>query len=436
MKKSRYNFMIPLQGQYVLYNAMTENLSILDTQVAELYCNNDIETIREKHPTFCEYLIENRFVVPQETDEYTELLENLKKEDSNPFIFSLAVNPTLNCNMRCWYCYENHSGNLMMKETVLNSIKRLIDNRISIEGFRNFHLAFFGGEPLLNFDTVAKPLIEYLNEKVIGHEIKISTSFVTNGFLITPDILDFLNQFGHGTHFQITIDGNCELHDAVRKTTVGDSSYWRILKNVVKILSYPDMSVTLRCNFTGINLASFQDVASDVEELLTNAKVDSSRLSFDFHQVWQDKGNATSETDLDDILPIIKSVFTDLGLNVHVNRHASRYRCYADKHTHALVNYNGDIYRCTARDFKPENREGHLNEDGTITWNQLSQKRDSVLHNNQTCASCNIYPLCCGVCSQSKLESGRTLGCDFNYSTTDKQELVRERICWLINNSK
>jgi len=31
-----------------------------------------------------------------------------------------------------------------------------------------------------------------------------------------------------------------------------------------------------------------------------------------------------------------------------------------------IVNYNGDVYKCTACDFAKTKREGKLNEDGTI----------------------------------------------------------------------
>ncbi|HOH74428.1 MAG TPA: hypothetical protein PKW38_01450, partial [Paludibacteraceae bacterium] len=71
-----------------------------------------------------------------------------------------------------------------------------------------------------------------------------------------------------------------------------------------------------------------------------------------------------------DILDII-SVFKANNLKTSYNKYNDSVResCYGDKKNQATINFNGDVYKCTARDFKPENREGVLMDDGTIEWN-------------------------------------------------------------------
>lgn len=52
-----------------------------------------------------------------------------------------------------------------------------------------------------------------------------------------------------------------------------------------------------------------------------------------------------------------------------------RHSCYADKENEAVINYNGKVYKCNARDFKEDNCEGILDESGNIQWNDFHQLR-------------------------------------------------------------
>lgn len=435
MKKNKYNFVRCIRGQYVLYNALNDKLCLLDSRIATLYNDNAPLDIENIHPTFYKYLCANEFIIDDDVDEYTLLLSRWKATDEDNTVFSLSVNPTLNCNMCCWYCYEKHSGKLNMSDAVLSHIKTLIEYRMSQPQFKAFHLGFFGGEPLLNFDKIAGPLIEFLHDNGIRSEVGTSVSFVTNGFLITPTILNFLELMAPNSHFQITIDGNEMLHDAVRFVSGGKGSYRRILENIALILTHKSMAVVVRCNYTGRNIASFQDVASDLAMVLKEQSTSTTNLSIDFHRVWQD----SSEHNADEVMATVKQVkdsFRQFGFNVTAERRSNRYRCYAERRNHALVNFNGDLYRCTARDFVPEKAEGKLSSDGQLQWNERSRHRDAIKWSNKMCTRCLIYPLCCGSCSQSKLENMSYDKCDYGYDEAERMHIVDERIIWLLEQSK
>lgn len=58
------------------------------------------------------------------------------------------------------------------------------------------------------------------------------------------------------------------------------------------------------------------------------------------------------------------------GFYVNEVRAVSPSRCYGDHANHFIVNYNGDLYKCSARDFTKENREGVLTSDGDLEWNE------------------------------------------------------------------
>ena len=50
---------------------------------------------------------------------------------------------------------------------------------------------FFGGEPLLKFNDIIKPLVEKYNEKVYFN-------ITTNGILLDEDIVDFFYKYNVG----------------------------------------------------------------------------------------------------------------------------------------------------------------------------------------------------------------------------------------------
>lgn len=101
--------------------------------------------------------------------------------------------------------------------------------------------------------------------------------------------------------------------------------------------------------------------------------------------------------------------------------------CYGDKLNHALVNYNGDVFGCTARDFIPENRIGFLELDGTIKYNEEKQNlRNNAKLYKKVCQSCRIAPICGGGCKQRAYESLEIEGCSMGYSEEDIDEMITD----------
>lgn len=66
MKKSLYNFLFLCEGDWVLFNLATEEMSLLDAKVKQIYEENDMEGIRRLHPDFYAFLTEKRFAVPDD----------------------------------------------------------------------------------------------------------------------------------------------------------------------------------------------------------------------------------------------------------------------------------------------------------------------------------------------------------------------------------
>ena len=104
------------------------------------------------------------------------------------------------------------------------------------------------------------------------------------------------------------------------------------------------------------------------------------------------------------------------------------YNCYADRENSVIINYDGKIYKCTARDFREDNSEGLLNKEGSIIYNSNMKKRMDIRYNNDNCVDCLIFPIC-NICSQYCLENiNRNSGCLRNLSDNDKLHIILDRI--------
>ena len=99
---------------------------------------------------------------------------------------------------------------------------------------------------------------------------------------------------------------------------------------------------------------------------------------------------------------------------------------------HFIVNYNGDLYKCSARDFTKENREGILTSDGDLEWNEKRALRERIKYGNSACMACRIYPLCHGGCSQGKLDQQGVNGCIKHYTELNKVKIIRDRLEFLL----
>lgn len=423
---SRYTHLIDNGKNYFLFNIFTDKTLALQPELARLIADNreHIDTIREIHPQLYEVLQNEGYMVPSDKNEVEEVLKCWKEEDCNPEFLSIIVLPTLDCNLRCWYCYEEHNAGTVMKEDVLDRIRKLIDVRTSSPELKRLNISFFGGEPLMGFNKIVFPLLSYAKQLCKERQKQLTVGFTTNGTLFNTDMVGKLKSLDAPIQLQITLDGNREKHDSVRCTRQGGKTYDMIVANI-KLLLRNGFSVTCRLNYTSDNIETLKDIVPDFKDI---SQEDRRLLNFYMQQVWQDKAEKCIEKQEENILASLRRNRLRTGLPSRCSKH----RCYADAENSICINYNGDVHKCTARDFKPEVREGELKEDGSIEYNEKYRKRMMLKFGYRSCQECSIYPMCHGGgCSQDKLERDGIMtgeGCAFNYTEKDKMNLVCERL--------
>lgn len=428
MKLSKYSFVIKRGSDYVLYNCWTEKMAVLEDRLREWLESGDVDHIQDIHPEFYDYLLREQFIVDNEVNEAEEVIRKWKEEEGREDCLSLMVNSTLDCNMRCWYCYEKHRANTDLTPETVSSMLKLIRKRITNPKLKSVHISFFGGEPLLNFERIVWPFLKQINDIRNEYHKQFSISFTSNSYLLSNEIIGKMNSLNLSRPIviQVTLDGNEEIHNKTRHVFSGEGTYKKILSNIQLSLN-KGIQVVLRFNCTGHNIRTFVDVLADMKDWKAQEKTN---LTIDLQQVWQD--SARSDIDMPAEQNKLRSLFLKEGFTVNPLKAITPFRCYADNANHFIVNYNGDLYKCSARDFIKENREGFLTSNGDLEWNEKRTLREKLKYGNPVCLACKIYPLCHGGCSQAKLENERNMTCLKQYSDYDKVKIIKSRVEFLL----
>lgn len=428
MKLSKYTHIIRKGTCSIIYNCHTEAVSAVENKLADFLNDGNIESIASIHPEFYDFLRESEFIVPTDEIEYEKVIERWKKEEESP-TYSVFVNPTLDCNLNCWYCYEEHRKGSIMDQKTIDSVIAHVNNIVEVRKIKELSLSFFGGEPLIMLHKVILPLIKEVQQICIKNNVQLHVGFVTNGTLLTPGNIELLLNLNlsTGCSFQITFDGNKVYHDRTKKFANGNGSYDLILCNLRNALS-AQFNVVIRLNMTADNIDSYYDLLSDLKKIPIESK---KCAQIDFQHIWQDGGRIRPE-ELLKRQTELRDAFIAAGFDVKELKNIDPYRCYADRCNHVTVNYNGDLYKCTARDFKKEEREGILNEDGTLSWNEKRELREKLKFGNNACLKCRIYPLCHGGCSQYKIDMKESDVCIRQRSEEDIDAVIEQRVDYLL----
>ena len=428
MKYSQFNSIIPYADKFVLYNSFENKVIFLESKLKDILmkekdgCIDNLQTI---HPSFFEYLVENQFIVSTKIDE----LENVKKivyeTINNEETYELTINPTLNCIFKCWYCYQEHIQSKMNKDTI-GRVKQFISRISQKEKLKLLQVCFFGGEPLIYFKQVIVPIMETLIIETQKYKKELGIGFTTNGYLIDDKFINYLKEKKIKPLFQITLDGYKDAHDKVRYINKEKSTYYHIINNIKKLVEN-EMFVYVRINYTAENVRDTYKIAADLS--IIDKEFGKEYMIVDFHRVWQD--NQKDDTNF--IVDRNIEIFKENGVNAKLTDYSPnnmRYSCYADKRNSAQINFNGDVFKCTARDLKTESRDGFIDENGNIVWeNNSLEKRMNAKFHNKPCLSCRLLGICNGGCSQHALDNlNKQDYCIYFLDEKEKDKVVKKKV--------
>lgn len=143
-------------------------------------------------------------------------LEEYRKYRSKVGIQHAIVNLTDQCNLRCPYCFTCHNERKASLDVLKGTVDFLIKEgeRVGYPKQAEKSIAFFGGEPMLMYDSLIVPFIHWIEDSGVAKEYNFTFSITTNGTLLNEERIKFL--WSHNIPILLSIDGAKETQDNQR----------------------------------------------------------------------------------------------------------------------------------------------------------------------------------------------------------------------------
>lgn len=427
MKYSHYNVVtdpINRKGNRLLYNLRTEEAVIIDAQTFGHYERGSLDISETARGT----LQGIRAIVPLEENELSQVIAENKEAVASQYTFSFTILPSANCQLGCVYCGQAHAPG-SLNESLYQKTLDYIDQ--SLTGSNRTHVAigWFGGEPLLGFNTI-KQLTPQIKDIARRHNCTYSARITTNGLLLNPR--NFRTLLDNDVKdITISLDGTAEYHDQRRFTKGGKASFDVIMRNMTDVFNQFDfekegVEIMVRINVDTHN----RDGVIPLLELFHERGFAGKIHKFDIAPIhsWGNDAHVRAipieefaNLKVDFYLKLL-----ELGLMTKVPLpKRSRVVCQAVLPDARYMDAKGDLYDCSELPLVPVHKDQYrLGNIGAFRPGDDAGKRhytawnDEVEAHQTPCGKCKVLPVCGGGCPKAWKE-GHIPCPDFKYNLKD-----------------
>lgn len=107
-----------------------------------LQYHDKIEVIESIHPDFFKILKDEKFIVNTPIQDSQNGLQYVGDSFNSFDNVVITINPTLDCNLKCWYCYEQRHKNSVMSQSVLKDSINYITSFLREKSIKSLRLSF------------------------------------------------------------------------------------------------------------------------------------------------------------------------------------------------------------------------------------------------------------------------------------------------------
>lgn len=390
---------------YWLFNTWNRKLKFLNNFEYDDYLIDKIDAKK------LEILIRDSFLIDANTD-----LKQLGKDVYTTKCLSdrtlfVTIMPTMACNFRCFYCYEDHDPSRMTSSMQDLVIQAIINK---LKEYDSLRIEWFGGEPLLEIETIiniSEKLISYCKENRKSY----IASMTTNGYLLTYNNYFLLKTKCKIMYYQVTIDGIKNEHDQSRPLRDGGGTFDKIITNLKDIKCNEKSSLVKICIRTNYTTSSILH-RKEWELYLREVFLDDRKFTYIPKMAWNNYQNeslnkkylpiefGSSLLSLDDPTASHDNFAQAL---MDLNIVSKGECCYASKPNTIVIGPNGQLMKCTVHLNNEINNIGFINSNKKFEINPINEcfwVKESV---DDKCLSCSVFPIC--------LAGG---GCRYRYHRT------------------
>lgn len=402
-KISQYNIIKKYDNVIIAYNSYSKASLILD-ESSNLDAFENIDSFNKLDEDTKKIMIDNGFIIDSNRNEIDEIKYMYEKKFYDKSFFNIVLVPSLSCNFACPYCFEK---NLKCgKENIKHYFKTL--KKFASKEFKNHkcvQISLFGGEPLLFYKEFLE-FLEWVKCDSSQKQYDYFTSIVTNGSLLTKDMLDNL-LLNNLRMLQITIDSDKETHNITRKFKNGTPSFDILIDKielVTKTISKNDnFNFVLRINLSNTTVEKVE------KSLLYINEESRSKINLLFRSIYNTHAYMDDNMNSNDKIYEYLSMGQRLGFNILQDgfKYQSCEACADEKFFYLMPDLT--TWKCI-NDLNYDNAcIGKINDDGDLILepqkNVNWSKNAMNVFNDPQCLSCKLLPDCYGGCILKKCKT-------------------------------
>jgi radical SAM protein with 4Fe4S-binding SPASM domain len=331
-----------------------------------------------------EALVRGLFLVPKDKDEcayylsVSALMRTISQKKGNR---GFMILPTFGCNARCVYCYEEGMKPISMTEQTADATVRYIAETHAADPVK---INWFGGEPLLRTDIIDR-VCEGLKQAGVCYRC----GMVSNGSLITEEIIGKMKGLWNVTGIQISMDGAERDYIARKRYVVYRDAYHRVI-HAISRMSEEGIGVIIRCNTDESIWDGIPQFLTDMAAEITHKEhvrlyfspLDQVRTGSNALPMWKKILASESMIEKAGFKPFLQ-YGTKLKFNVH--------HCMADAGS-VVIGPDGSLYpceHCMAETRFGDVFHGTTDEAARRTFCRTDRVREQCRH-------CTFLPICTG----------------------------------------
>ncbi|HET9833204.1 MAG TPA: radical SAM protein [Vicinamibacterales bacterium] len=446
MQASIFNVRVPLKERddVFLMNTLTDAQLIVSPDVAALLDRTSFDGLSDPEREAVSLLVDNGFFVTDYETDRRNLNDYFHRIKYSADELHVTVLTTLQCNFACGYCYQgdredfNQFAEKMTLETAAR-VAEWIEHELDRLRPEKFAMTFFGGEPLLNLPVVYD-LAARTSAATQARGIKQTLSIITNGLLLTEQVVDRLEPHGLRS-IKITLDGDRDTHDRMRPLRGGQGTFDRIIENIRKVA--PRTRISIGGNFDETSADSFPALL----DFIAGQDFADRLVRVNFKPIVRDQ--PPSAPSLKRVLPLVPvgdsgkplggTCMTSAGagggstcdncsfldekmafLREETHRHGlpgptgvPGGPCHVHHKNAHTIGPDGSLYACPGFTGEKALSTGHISG-RTDAWRESNKRKFDTLDPWKECGDCAYMPTCAGGCltaSYSQLGDVNTPTC-------------------------
>ena len=418
MKKSK--FIIEQEGANpgckLIYSTLTTSMVEIEKDIfVDVFERQNYRKHKEEIST----LYDMGFLIDDDYDENAFLeslrIKTLLSNKADPTYY--IVCPTTGCNARCYYCFEKGAEQKKMDRRTAKAVAEyIIENHDS----NNLVIQWFGGEPLLEPD-----IISYISDLLNKNEVAFESKIITNGYLLSNEIIDLALNCWNVKVIQITIDGIGDEYNQIKNYVYQFGNPFEVvMKNIDECIERT-LHVRIRINFNPLEYRK----AVKIVEFLKSRYKDKENL-FVYLAPIDDAGVPSITRSFKNVNkhPLIALLdaeedFCSFGNYNFANEDISVYdailkkyyltpipaSCYGGCESSLTIDSVGNIFDCHRLLGHEQYASGNV-FDGRIS-NEISDYYANPHLNDLECEMCNLLPICQGGCKYRTFKYGKEHAC-------------------------